>query len=332
VARHAPEGDLVKTSVAPTSKPLPETGVALSVVIPVGREEPDLDQTHHAYRAVIEGLGLSYEIIYVLEGGFPDSLATLRTLKEADPRINVLMLGGQTGEAAALATGYEQARGATVLTLPAHLQVDPGGIPKVLAALEGCDIAVGQRSAITSGLGQRMAAGAFHRILKLLFGHALSDLVCRVRACRRQVLDEIALYGVQHHFVPLLAQQQGFTVREVEVRPGPAGVAVRRSPLAYLGILFDILTLYVLLRFTKKPLRFFGSIGMIVLIPGLLYTGGLTIARIFYGVALADRPALILGVLMIVLGIQTIALGLIGEIVIFASGRRIKDYTVDKIV
>jgi hypothetical protein len=132
--------------------------------------------------------------------------------------------------------------------------------------------------------------------------------------------------------VPLLAQQQGFNVREVEVRPGPAGIAVRRSPFAYLGILFDILTLYVLLKFTKKPLRFFGSIGMLVLVPGLLFTAGLAVARLFYGVPLADRPALILGVLMIVLGIQTIALGLIGEIVIFASGRRIKDYTVDKIV
>jgi glycosyltransferase involved in cell wall biosynthesis len=329
VAGHAPEDDLIETSVAPPSK---SPGIALSVVIPIGREEPDLGQTHQAYQAVIEGLGESYEIIYVLQGGYPQNLATLRALKEADPRVIVLMLGGQAGEAAALASGYEEARGATVLSLPAHLQVDPADIPKVLAALEGCDMAVGHRSAINSGLGQRVAAGAFHWILKLLFGHALSDLVCRVRACRRPVLDEISVYGVQHHFVPLLAQQQGFTVREVDVRPGPAGVAVRRSPLVYLGSLFDILTLYVLLRFTKKPLRFFGSIGMMVLIPGLLFTGGLAIARLFYGVPLADRPALILGILMIVLGIQTIALGLIGEIVIFASGRRIKDYTVDKIV
>jgi hypothetical protein len=193
-------------------------------------------------------------------------------------------------------------------------------------------MAIGRRSAISSTLGHRMLAGMFHRVLRVLFGHGLSDLVCRVRACRRGVLDEIGIYGFQHHFVPLLAQQQGFAVEEVDVRPGPASVAVRRTPFVYLGILFDILTLYVLLRFTKKPLRFFGSIGMIVLVPGLLFTAGLAIARLFYAVPLADRPALILGVLMIVLGIQIIALGLIGEIVIFASGRRIKDYTVEKIV
>jgi len=329
VASHATENDLVKTSIAPSPA---AAAVDLSVVVPISRDEQNLEATHHAYQSVIAGLGQSYEFIYVLQASYPQSMATLRALKEDDPRITILMLGGQTGEAAALAAGYEQARGTTVFTLPAHQQVDPNDIPKVLAALDGCDMAVGRRSAIISGLRQRIAAGAFHAILKVLFGHSLSDLVCRVRACPREVLDEISVYGVPHHFVPLVAQQEGFKVREVEVAPGSAGVAVRRSPLAYLGILFDILTLYVLLRFTKKPLRFFGSIGLLVLIPGLLFTGGLAFAKIFYGVALADRPALILGVLMIVLGIQTIALGLIGEIVIFASGRRIKDYTVEKIV
>jgi glycosyltransferase involved in cell wall biosynthesis len=310
----------------------PVTAVALSVVVPVNREEPDLANTHRAYQAAIESMGDSYEFIYVLDGRYPATLATLKSLKEADPLLIVLVLGGETGEAAALASGFKHARGETILTLPAHLQVDPSDIPRVVGALDHCQMAIGRRSAISSTLGQRILAGIFHGVLRVLFGHSLSDLVCRVRACRRGVLDEIGIYGFQHHFVPLLAQQQGFAVHEVDVRPGPASVAVRRTPLVYLGILFDILTLYVLLRFTKKPLRFFGSIGLLVLIPGLLFTGALAIARLFYAVPLADRPALILGVLMIVLGIQIIALGLIGEIVIFASGRRIKDYTVDKIV
>ncbi|HEX5077623.1 MAG TPA: glycosyltransferase [Geminicoccaceae bacterium] len=310
----------------------PEAAVALSVVIPVNREEPDLAATHHAYLAAIQRIGGSYELIYVLDGHYPNTLATLRALKESDPLLIVLVLGGEIGEAAALAAGFAHARGETILTLPAHLQVDADDIPRVVGALDHCQMAIGRRSAVNSGLGQRLLAGMFHRVLRLLFGHSLSDLVCRVRACRRGVLDEIGVYGFQHHFVPLLAQQQGFAVHEVDVRPGPASVAVRRTPLVYLGILFDILTLYVLLRFTKKPLRFFGSIGLLVLIPGLLFTAALAIARLFYAVPLADRPALILGVLMIVLGIQIIALGLIGEIVIFASGRRIKDYTIDKVL
>ena len=310
----------------------PEAAVALSVVIPVNREEPVLAETHRAYKAAVDSMGTSYELIYVLDGHYPDTLATPKALKQTDPLLIVLVLGGETGEAAALASGFRHARGETILTLPAHLQVDPNDIPRVVGALDHCQMAIGKRSTIGSSLGQRILAGTFHRVLRVLFGHSLSDLVCRVRACRRGVLDEIGIYGFQHHFVPLLAQQQGFTVHEVDVRPGPASVAVRRTPFVYLSILLDILALYVLLRFTKKPLRFFGSIGMIVLVPGLLFTAGLAVARLLYGVPLADRPALILGVLMIVLGIQIIALGLIGEIVIFASGRRIKDYTVEKIV
>jgi glycosyltransferase involved in cell wall biosynthesis len=309
-----------------------EAAVALSAVIPVNREEPDIAETHRAYKTAIESMGASHEIIYVLDGRYPETLAALRSLKESDPLVIVLVLGGETGEAAALASGFKHTRGETILTLPAHLQVDPNDIPRVVGALDHCQMAIGRRSAISSGLGQRVLAGAFHRVLRVLFGHSLSDLVCRVRACRRNVLDEIGIYGFQHHFVPLLAQQQGFTVHEVDVQPGPASVAVHRTPFVYLGVLLDILALYVLLRFTKKPLRFFGSIGMLVLIPGLLLTGALGVARLFYGIPLADRPALVLGVLMIVLGIQIIALGLIGEIVIFASGRRIKDYAVEKIV
>jgi glycosyltransferase involved in cell wall biosynthesis len=312
--------------------PEPATAIALSVVIPVSREEPGVAETHRAYQTAIHGMTESYEFIYVLDGHYPDTLASLRALKGADPLVTILALGGETGEAAALASGFRHARGETILTLPSHLQVDPNDIPRVVGALDQCQMAIGRRSTISSSLGQRLLANTFHRVLRVLFGHPLSDLVCRVRACRRGVLNEIGIYGFQHHFAPLLAQQQGFAVDEVDVRPGPASVAVRRTPLVYLGILFDILTLYVLLRFTKKPLRFFGSIGMLVLIPGLLFTGGLASARLFYAVPLADRPALILGVLMIVLGIQIIALGLIGEIVIFASGRRIKDYRVEKIV
>ena len=98
------------------------------------------------------------------------------------------------------------------------------------------------------------------------------------------------------------------------------------------GVLLDILALYLVLKFTKKPLRFFGMIGLPILFVGLLSSGGLAIARLAYGVPLADRPALILAVLLIVLGIQILALGLIGELVIFASGRRIKEYTIERIV
>ena len=138
------ELDLAKPRVAPSTKP--GAGIALSVVIMVAREEPDLAETHLAYKAVMDGLDDCYEFIYVVSSSLDQTRSTLTSLKDADPHLNVLALGGEMGEAEALATGLEQARGKTILTLPAHQQVDPQDIPKVLAALNGSDMAVGRRS------------------------------------------------------------------------------------------------------------------------------------------------------------------------------------------
>ena len=219
-----------------------------------------------------------------------------------------------------------------MLTLPADPQVDPADIPQVVAALDRCEVAVGRRPPTSSRL-QQIQAKAFHRLLKLLFGHSFTDLVCRVRAWRRQVTEEISLHGVQPHFLPLLASERGFRIAEVDVRPGTTGRAgVKLSVLERLGVTLDILALYLVLKFTKKPLRFFGMLGLPLLLIGVVACVGLAVARLFYGVPLADRPALILAVLLVVLGVQIIALGLIGELVIFASGRRIKEHSIERIL
>ena len=145
--------------------------------------------------------------------------------------------------------------------------------------------------------------------------------------------EEIRLHGVQPHFLPLLASERGFRIREVDVRPGPSGRAgVKLTLLDRISVALDILALYLVLKFTKKPLRFFGMIGVPILLAGVVFCAVLAFARLVYGVQLADRPALVLAVLLVVLGIQIIALGLIGELVIFASGRRIKEHSIERIL
>jgi hypothetical protein len=154
-----------------------------------------------------------------------------------------------------------------------------------------------------------------------------------VRAWRRPVIEEVVMHGVQPHFLPLLAGERGFRITQVDVRPGLTGLhGVKLGLLDRLRVGLDILALYLVLKFTKKPLRFFGMLGLPLLALGLLGCVALTVARLLYGVPLADRPALVLAVLMVVLGIQVIALGLIGELVIFASGRRIKEQVIERIV
>jgi Glycosyl transferase family 2 len=306
--------------------------VALSVIVPMFQDRTDVVDVYDAYKAAIERIGLSYELIYVLSWQSERALADLKGLKQRGEDGLILVLGQQLDEAEALLTGFEHVRGDVVLTLPADPQVEPADIPRVVAALDHCEVAVGRRPPTSSRL-QQLQAKAFHWLLKLLFGHSFTDLVCRVRAWRRPVTEEISLHGVQPHFLPLLASERGFRISEVDVRSGTTGRAgVKLTLRDRIGVALDIFALYLVLKFTKKPLRFFGMIGLPILLAGVVSCVGLAIARLFYAMPLADRPALVLAVLLVVLGIQIIALGLIGELVIFASGRRIKEHSIERIL
>jgi hypothetical protein len=307
---------------------------ALSIVVPVSQDRSDIGEMYLRYREVVRGLGIAHEFIYVAGYDVPQALNALRALKEKehDKRLRIVILRRWMGEAAALGCGFRHARGETILTLPADPQIDHADIPHVLAALDGADMAVGRPRPVTSSPVEHWRARAFHRLLRLLFGHGFNDPVCVVWAMRRPVIDEIMVYGPQLHLLRLLASERGFRTREVSTHEGRTGATLRFSLSGRLRIALDILALYLVLKFTRTPLRFFGMIGLPVLLVGLVYTSALGIARLFFRVGLASRPALILGVLMIVLGIQILALGLIGELIVFATGRRLKDYTVEKIV
>jgi hypothetical protein len=156
---------------------------------------------------------------------------------------------------------------------------------------------------------------------------------CGVRAFTRNVADELHIYGDQYRFFPILAARRGFKVTEVKVRETDrTQVFTRHGPRAYLARALDIFALIFLARFTKKPLRFFGTIGTGVFVVGAAFLSYLVIERTFFGVGLADRPALLLSSLLVVLGLQVFALGLLGELIIFTHAKDIKEYTIERIV
>jgi glycosyltransferase involved in cell wall biosynthesis len=310
----------------------------VSAIIPLLRDEAGIADVHREYKVALAGDTRQIEFLYVLDRRWHQALAALSALKDAGEPLTLIVLSRWDGEGAALRSGFERARGDTVLILPASPQVDPRDVPKVLEQVARSDMAVANRAVLRSSWFDAVQAWLFRGLVRLLFGHIIHDPVCRVRAYRRQVLQEIASYSVQQHFTPLLAAERGFQVAEVEVRPSEptVGGPPRQSGLSVLlsrpRLTLEALSLFVVLKFIHKPLRFFGTAGLPILLIGLIYTGYLGISRLFFGMPLADRPALILGALLITLGIQVIALGLIGEIIIFVAGKRIKDYTVDKIL
>jgi hypothetical protein len=332
--RHSSAGSEVLTLEPPTSR---AGDAGISVLVPVLRDDLDVMPAYVAYKAALAALGRWFEFVYVLGSNMPRIEAQLRRLKDAGEPVRAVVLSRLDSEGAALSVGCRHATGETVLTVPAQLQVEPADLSAVLEALhEGCDMVVTRRAPLASTRLEALQTTVFHWLMRHLFGHDLKDLVSRVRACRRRVLEEVVSFSTQQHFLPLVALERGFRIREVQVRErreGPVSGLVRRlHPFAWIRLSLDVLGLYVSLKFLRQPLRFFGAIGLPIFAGGLIFTSSLTVSRLFFGTPLADRPALILGVLLIVLGIQVIALGLIGEIIIFAAGKRIRDYTVEEIL
>ena len=305
---------------------------SVSVVVVVLVDEPEVVPSYRAYREALDQGGRSIEFIYVLDEGKSQALEGLRAMAadENEP-LKVIALSRWDDEIGALKSAVRRASGDIILTLPAVLQVEPADLTKVIDAAEDTDMAVAERPKLGASWLYRVQDRLFHGTLRLMFGRPMRDLVCRVRAYKRATIEEILGFSTQQHFLPIIAHDRGFRIDAVDV-----GVRQSASPHARFGsqlrLLSDTIALFFVLKFVRKPLRFFGALGLPLLLTGLLFTGALAIGRLFFDMALADRPILILGVLLIVLGIQTIALGLIGEIIIFASGKRTREYTVEKII
>jgi glycosyltransferase involved in cell wall biosynthesis len=307
--------------------------VELSVIVPVGSRQADPATLHAEYKAGLDTLGQRYELIFVLDGPREKFAAGLRTLLDNGQRFTVISLSRSFGEATALMAGFEHASGQTIVTLPAYHQIEASEVAKLVAGLDSADVVIGRRWPRVGGPFERMRRAAFHGLLGWVTRLKFHDLGCGARAMDRRVLEEIQLYGDQHRFLAVLADRQGFRVREVDVQQSPkdrfTGVY---EPREYTRGLLDIFTVFFLVRFTKKPLRFFGMVGVTTFAVGALAVTWLVIERLFFGQALADRPALLLASLLVVLGLQLFALGLLGELMIFTHARGLKDYQIERVI
>jgi glycosyltransferase involved in cell wall biosynthesis len=305
----------------------------VSVVIPVGRRHSDLAQIYAEYRAGLDRLAIPYEVLFVLDGPSPEAETALDTLRSAGEPITVIRLTRSFGEATALAAGFERATGNVVITLPAYHQIAADDIPRLVEALDSADMAVGRRWPRAGGALETFRRNAFHRLVGAFTSSRFRDLGCGARAMRKRVTEEISLYGDQHRFMALLADRQGFRVVEIDVRQSPRDRYEGRYPLKeYVHRTLDILTVLFLVRFTKKPLRFFGMLGVSMFVLGAILIAILVVQRLFFDMALAERPALLLSSLLVVLGLQLFAIGLLGELIIFTHAKDVKDYQVDEII
>ena len=304
-----------------------------SVIVPVESRVDDIRQLLEEYSQALESTSVEFEIVVVLDGLKNDVLEEIKDLGESSDWLRIVQFSRQFGESSALTAGFDEARGEVLMTLPAYWQVAPRELPKFLSEFgDDDDILLAVRWPRAGSSFERYRRGVFHGMLRFITAQNYRDLGCGVRLFRREVASEIQLYGDQHRFLPVLAMRRGFRVREVELSQSPADKFKGRYRFRdYIHRFLDLMTVFFLVRFTKKPLRFFGSVGLLAAGSGALFVFVLVVQRMFFDQPLADRPALLLGSLLVVLGVQLFGLGLLGELVIFSHAGESKEYAIRSI-
>src|SRR4051812_37158039 len=292
----------------------------LSFVIPFMNEEATLEEL---YRRIAEAVrptlaaSETFELIFIDDGSTDGSVAVAERLVAAHPEVSLLELQGNFGKSAALAAGFTEARGEIVFTLDADLQDDPKEIPRFLTKLdEGFDLVSGYKEKRNDPITKVVPSRIFNAMVRRLTGVRLHDVNCGFKAYRAVVLKNLRLYGEMHRFVPVLAHWKRFKIGEivVEHHARKFGKSKFGGGRFFRGLM-DLLTVFFLLKYERRPAHFFGGVGALISLSGVGILSYLTVIW-FMGEQIGRRPLLILGVLCVVVGVQILATGLIAELIV----------------
>lgn len=296
--------------------------VDVSVVVPVKDEEQTLADLAAQVTEVLTKAGKSFELIFVDDGSADQSFRVMRELHEKDPRVRAARFLKNFGKSAALSAGFERARGKVIVTMDADLQDDPLEIPRLLAALEaGAHLVSGWKKERQDPWGRRAASWLANTATGFLSGVKLHDMNCGFKAYRREVIQNLRIYGDLHRFIPALAAARGFTVTELPVQHHPRRFGHSKFGLSRVRSVFDLLTVLFLTQYARRPLHLFGGIGL-----SLAGMGGLALLYLtvlwFQGLRpIGTRPLFMGGIMLLLLGAQLLSLGLVGELVTHLSHR-----------
>jgi len=291
---------------------------------------PDL---YFRYKKGVEQTNLSYEFIYVTDRDSVKVNAELNNLLNIGESIKIIQLGRWFGDATALNAGFENSSGKIILTLAPSQQINETEIPKLIDSLADSDMVICRRTKRLGNIFHNVQAKIFHYLIKLALGIAYHDLGCYARAFKRDVLLNVYIYGDQNRFLPLLANRYGFKVKEIDVKPLHEELSKRVYSFGhYTERLVNLISIFFLIKFTRKPLRFFGFPGILIFTAGLVLALYLFWLRMFAGESLADKPMVLVSILLIVFGIQLFAIGLVAEIIIFTHAKDSKEYIIEEII
>jgi len=291
--------------------------IDFSLVIPVFNEAKNLSQLYGELIASCTKFKRTFEIIFVDDGSWDESFVILKKIQKGDSRVKILKLRRNFGQTAALSAGFDYAKGEIIITLDADLQNDPEDIHLLIKKIEeGYDIVSGWRKKRKDKfLTRRLPSAIANRLISLITRVKLHDYGCTLKAFRRDVIKNIRLYGEMHRFIPAIASQMGVSISEVKVNHRARAYGKSKySVLRFIKVILDLLTVKFLLSYSTRPLQIFGLIGLASGLAGIIMGLYLSYQRLIVQVSLADRPLLLLAILLIIIGIQFITIGLLAEI------------------
>ncbi len=306
-----------------------------TVIVPVTSALAEVAQVVMALSRELERQGRSFEFILVFDGVRGKAYADAQALAEKlGERVRLISFENPFGESVCLSAGFEVSKGRVIVTSPQYVQIDPLELSTMFAAIEaGADFVTPWRHPRVDALLNRVQSACFNWLIRQIIQMEFHDLNCYFRVIRREVLSQVAIYGDMYRFLPVIAHRQGFRVVEVQVRhlrewgaSGFFGLGV------YVRRFLDVLGVMFLTKFTLKPLRFFGSVGVLC-----SFLGAAMLAYVIYqkwtvpNAGLYGRPVFLIAITLLVLGVQIIGFGLVGEIIIYTQARHLREYRVERV-
>jgi len=310
--------------------------MTISIVVPLYNEEENVEVLHERLMEVLTSNKIDYEIIYVDDGSNDNTLQLLDALQSRHKNILVLSLRRNFGQTAAFAAGFDFARGDIVITMDGDLQNDPKDIPRLLEAIKDCDLVSGWRKKRKDPfVTRRLPSIVANWLISKVTGVRLHDYGCSLKAYRREVVKNLRLYGEMHRFIPAVASWYGVRISEIETTHHPRLRGKSKYGISRtIRVLLDLITVKFLQSFSTRPMQFFGPMGLIFCFSGFCTSLYLTIDKLFRGANIGGRPLLLFGVLLIIVGVQFIGMGLLGEMLVrvYHESQKKPIYAIKKIL
>jgi glycosyltransferase involved in cell wall biosynthesis len=292
--------------------------MTISVVIPLYNEEENVRELHDRLKAVLDAMDTDYEVLFIDDGSTDSTLQLLQDIQAQDNQVVVLSLRRNFGQTAAFAAGFDYSRGDIIVTMDGDLQNDPNDIPRLIELMKDHDLVSGWRKKRKDPfISRRLPSIMANWLISKVTGVNLHDYGCSLKAYKRDVIKNLKLYGEMHRFIPAVASWYGVRIAEIETTHHPRLRGKSKYGISRtMKVVLDLITVKFLQSFSTKPLQFFGPIGLASGMLGFLISLFLAIEKLLLGKEIGGRPLLLLGALLIIVGIQFIGMGLLGEMMV----------------